>query len=314
MKVLFHTPALNYRGTTIAVLDYARYNQEVLGNESVICYHVNWPLGNDGGNEPPMIERVSSLFELRPTTGDFNSVCHDIDVAYFLRSGEPDSLPDNTKTAVHAVFGHRTPHGNKYAYISEWLAEHRCKDLNLPYVPHIVDLPKPNADFREKLGIGKDKIVVGRMGGNSTFDLSWVHSAVSKVLQSDPRFVFVFLNTARFMDHPNIIYLDPIYDPQEKSNYIEMCDAFLHARSIGESFGLSVCEPLLFNKPTFSWNDGDDKHHMMLLKDTGLLYNNEQDLVEKMLNLDSFTGDYNSIVTKFNPTSVMNKFKDVFLS
>ena len=36
MRVLFHTNTLNYRGTTVAISDYARYNQEVLGNESII--------------------------------------------------------------------------------------------------------------------------------------------------------------------------------------------------------------------------------------------------------------------------------------
>jgi hypothetical protein len=314
MKVLFHTNTLNYRGTTVAVLDYARYNQEVLGNESVVSYWADGPVGNDAGNEAPMIEKFKREFELRPGNGgDLNSLCTDIDVAYFIRSGEVDALPD-VKTAIHAVFGHRTPHGDSYAYISEWLAEHRCKDLNLPYVPHIVNLPKPNADFRQQLGISKDKIVVGRLGGYTTFDIGWVHSAVRRVLESDSRFVFVFLNTARFMDHPNIIYLDPIHNMQEKSNYIEMCDAFLHARSIGESFGLSVCEPLFHNKPTFAYNGGDDKHHMMVLDGTGLLYNDENDLVTKLLNLNSFNRDYHSLVAKFNPTTVMGKFKEVFLT
>lgn len=34
MKILFHEDELNYRGTSIAVYDYADFNERYLGNES----------------------------------------------------------------------------------------------------------------------------------------------------------------------------------------------------------------------------------------------------------------------------------------
>ena len=51
MKVLFHTLTLNFRGTAVAVYDYAKYNQEILGNESIICYDASMPYEKDVGTE-----------------------------------------------------------------------------------------------------------------------------------------------------------------------------------------------------------------------------------------------------------------------
>jgi len=52
MKILFHANTLNFRGTTVAVTDYARYNQEVLGNESVIVYNESLGYEKDMGTRP----------------------------------------------------------------------------------------------------------------------------------------------------------------------------------------------------------------------------------------------------------------------
>lgn len=49
MEILFHAEQLNYRGTTNSILEYAHYNQEILGNESVIIYSQEQPEGLDVG-------------------------------------------------------------------------------------------------------------------------------------------------------------------------------------------------------------------------------------------------------------------------
>ena len=64
MKILFHTNTLNYRGTTVAVADYARYNQDILGNESVIAYCKTNGQEKDMGNEPAVIEALEKKFNV----------------------------------------------------------------------------------------------------------------------------------------------------------------------------------------------------------------------------------------------------------
>ena len=63
MKVLFHTNTLNYRGTTVAVADYAKYNQDILGNESIIAYCKTNGTEKDMGNENIVIGELKKKFK-----------------------------------------------------------------------------------------------------------------------------------------------------------------------------------------------------------------------------------------------------------
>ena len=145
MKILFHTNQLNLRGTTTAILDYAKYNQEILGNESIICYDESNPM-----NEPGVYDIVKKSFNVISSPLNTNSVeriidREKIDFAYFLRGGAYDFIPTNCKTGVHAVFQINNPHGDIYAYVSEWLSGRMSN--NIPWVPHIVDLPPPTKNY-----------------------------------------------------------------------------------------------------------------------------------------------------------------------
>lgn len=314
MKVLFHTLTLNFRGTAVAVFDYAKYNQEVLGNESIIAYNASIPYEKDVGTEDETLKFIQNNFEVRSytTTNELDNICSDIDVAYFIKYGFNDNeLPTNVRTAVHAVFQAKEPHGDKYAYISEWLSNQMGGDI--PYVPHIVQLPTPTDDYRKKLNIPKDKIIIGRYGGYYTFDLQFVKKAIKEFIDQDDRFVFLFVNTQPFMKHERVRFIDSIVDHQKKSNFINSCDAMLHARVRGESFGLSVCEFLHHNKPVFAWEGGIDQNHSFLLNAYDSLYN-ETNLINKLLNIEEYKKkDWKSITTQFNPSSVINKFNEVFL-
>ena len=163
MKVLFHTNTLNYRGTSVAVADYARYNQDILGNESVIAYCKTYGQEKDMGNEAAVIEALEKEFKVvgyRAGSLENKIEENKIDVAYFIDSGQKKELPTNCKTAVHAVFQFNDPHGDRYAYISKWLSDEMSSG-SIPFVPHIVSLPAPTSSFRKTLGIKDDQIVVG---------------------------------------------------------------------------------------------------------------------------------------------------------
>lgn len=315
MKVLFHTHSLNYRGTAVAVLDYAKYNQEVLGNESIIIYREgeNDTGEKDGGHEQEVIDIAKKSFEVRSYSSldDLNNKAKDVDTAYFIKYGfKDDPLPD-VRSVVHAVFQAKDPHGDRYAYISEWLSQKMGGDI--PFVPHIVDLPEPNDNYRKRFNIPDDKIVIGRIGGYYTFDLDFVKNQIKSILDQDDRFVFIFVNTQPFIKHKNVIYVDKVVDKQKKSNFINTCDAMIHARARGESFGLSVCEFLYHNKPVLAWNNGLDQNHIHILKDMGSLY--DENTIGGMFNQipDLKNKDWKSLVTQFNSKNVMQKFDEVFL-
>jgi hypothetical protein len=320
LKVLFHNNQLDVRGTTVAVTDYARYNQEVLGNESIICYDACLRPDGYRGDDPGVLERLKKEFKVIPHQGveDVKKIIEieRVDYAYFLRSGNVDFLPDNCKTGVHAVFQNYQPHGSQYAYISEWLADTMAKRnglASMPWVPHIVKLPQPNADYRAELGIGKDQFIIGRHGGRFSFDIPFVKQAIFNLLNNRTDIVFVFAGTEPWINHPNVKFLNDVQDLQSKSNLINTWDAMLHARADGESFGLAVCEALYLNKPVLAWEGGSDLHHTKVLENSGTLYNH-QNIFEKLMNVRDLTqGDWHQRVTQFSPEQVMQKFDQIFL-
>lgn len=325
MRIAFQTNTINYRGTTVAIRDYAKYNQEILGNESIIVYPVNFSdpgVPADSLHQPKVIEELEKEFELigYNSLDELDEICvkRNLDYTYFFKWGFNDGIVTKaSKNLIHAVFQCNDPHGDRYAYISKWLSDY-CSAGEIDYIPYIVDLPKsPTFCYREKLGIPMDKIVVGRIGGFSEFDIEFAMYAILDIVMKDPDFVFVFVNTRKFLEHPNIIYLDPIFDLQEKTNFINSCNALLHARSRGETFGLAVSEFLFHNKPVFSFNGGIDKNHIEFLKNTGNLYDNKEDLIDKLYRLkgkEIYNYDYKSIVEEFSPKNVIQKFDKVFLS
>lgn len=319
MKVLFHNNQLDLRGTTVSVADYAKYNQEILGNESIICYDATTRSGGYTGTDPGVRERLEKSFKIIGHQGpdDVKRIIdHEkIDFAYFQRGGWHEFLPDNCKTGVHAVFQKREVHGNVWAWISEWLSDVMSPPNNPdPWVPYPIHLPAPNKNYREEWNIRPNQFIFGRHGGMETFDLDFVKQQIYHILNTRDDFVFVFLYTHKWIDHPNVRFMNPVQDLQTKSNMINTWDAMIHGRSQGESFGAAVAEALFLNKPVLSWEGGIDLHHTKVLENSDLLYS-EQTLWEKMNNIRELAKkeDWSKRVEQFKPAVVMDRFNKVFL-
>ena len=59
----------------------------------------------------------------------------DVEVLYAIKAGlRDDVISESRKTAVHSVFRFHEPHGDVYAYVSEWLGHL----YGAPHVPHTV--------------------------------------------------------------------------------------------------------------------------------------------------------------------------------
>ena len=191
MKIVgFHSNELNERGTNVAMFDYAKYNEDILGNKSYILSNANADL--------TALEKFKSRFEVF-LYNDFAECTNfakqkNIEYVYYVKAGDRDGrIIPGCKSCIHAVFQHKDVHGDSYMYISKWLAE----KMELPnnYVPYMVDMPQPTFSFREKLNISEDKIIIGRHGGYTEFDLPFVYSAIHNTLKRRSDVYFVFMNT-----------------------------------------------------------------------------------------------------------------------
>jgi len=317
MKIAFHSNQLGVRGIEVALYDYALYNRELLGNKSVIISDANADLA--------AYDKFKNQFEVF-LYNDFSEVeqyvnRNNIDVVYYQKSGQYDGkLVANVKNVVHSVFQFYQPHGEVYSYISEWLAN-QMGGPTQSYVPYIVDILKydHNEDYREFLNIPKDAIVFGYYGGPDSFNIDFAKKAVIDVARTNKNVYFVFMNSIPFCDEPNVLFLEGTTDFHKKIGFINTCDACIHARNGGESFGLTVAEFSSKNKPVITTSYCtvalNDLAHLHMLGDKAVLYNNYSDLVEVLTNFKSLIDtnkDWNAY-EQFTPTKVMEKFKNTFL-
>jgi hypothetical protein len=315
MRIGFHSNQLGLRGTEIALYEYAFYAREFFGIEPVIISDKNSDLGAlDKFKKEYPVYLYENFNEVVKWVDDLK-----LDAVYYQKAGFFDNkIVPNAQNLVHCVFQMHQPHGERYAYISEWLAN----KANWPhYVPYMVDIAKYKHDdnLREYLNIPKTATVFGYHGGRDSFNIPWVQETVSKVASVRNDVYFVFMNVNPFgEERSNIIFLEGTHDLYTKVSFINTCDAMIHGRNGGESFGLSIGEFSMLNKPvlTTSWCTAGlhDEAQMDILKDKGIFYTMDTlyELLTTLVHKDFDGKDWNAH-KEYSPQNVMNKFKEVFL-
>jgi hypothetical protein len=104
-------------------------------------------------------------------------------------------------------------------------------------------------------------------------------------------------------------------DPVERSRFINTCDAMLHARRVGETFGLACAEFSAHNKPVITWAGAKCQAHIDMLQGTAITYRNGRELTDTLLEFRPDAAVQWDVVTDaFSPERVMRKFDKVFLS
>ncbi|SHG40098.1 hypothetical protein [Chryseobacterium sp. OV279] len=319
MKILFHENELNYRGTSIALYDYADFNERYLGNESLIVYDktstTNHPLG---------IEKFSKRFNVIGYS-DFKEVDdliskNNIDLFYAIKNGDIDHIETKEcKTCIHSVFKHFEPHGDVYAYVSEWLS-HEMTGSKYPFVPHMVNFEEgTNQDLRKDLNIPPHAKVFGYYGGHASFNILFAQQTIEKIASKYKDVYFIFMGVDSFVKKrwwksapSNIIFLPPSSDIIMKQKFINTCNALLHARERGETFGITVAEFAIKGKPVVAFADPPEKAHISHLGNQAYYYRNEKELRDILLDAD-LSRSAEELFRKFLPHPVMDTFKEVFI-
>ncbi|KAL1498638.1 hypothetical protein AB1Y20_013951 [Prymnesium parvum] len=330
LRVGFWSKQLCERGTEIALFDYADFGERLLGWTSFVLYPAK-----STTNDPATVQRFRSRFGERLVAFEHTSagwanqpevdawmaelrLTHVYIIKYGL-PGEPEPevfARTGATTLVHAVFDARQPHGDVYARISP------CVPGRGAVVPHIVrPIDASGADLRGELGIPADATVFGRHGGRETFNIPEARHAVAAVARRRRDIFFLLLNTDPLhdVDEPNVLYLEPTVDLERKAAFIRTCDAMLHARQSGETFGLAIAEFSVANRPVITssvhHDDGAARFHLDVLGDRGLYYRDSASLIDLLLSFDRNQmkqRDWNAYGA-FQPEKVMQTFKRVFL-
>jgi hypothetical protein len=178
-------------------------------------------------------------------------------------------------TAVHAVFAPWEPHGTVYVGIGVSVTGGVEGRPLVPHmVPPPESKPVYNATYvplREELGINRTAFVLCRIGGRSEFNIDFVHETLVDLAERHSKDLFsqIFMSTDDFTvsvakkrahqaaasengtepalashhdyslagKNSSIHFLPGSSDADKKERFFDACDAMIHARIMGETFG-----------------------------------------------------------------------------
>jgi len=316
MKVAFHSHLLTERGSEGAMLDYARFNRSILGNGSVLCLP-----DRPEFEANPLLRRWQEEFSLilyrsKRDLGRRLSK-EGVEALYLTKPGAYDAfLVPGVKNCVHAQFLSDEFHGDAYAYLSPWMSEVMTGRAD-SFVPFYVPKFESEENLRKKLGIPIQAKVFGRHGGWDTFNIPFGRKVVTDHARLHSEDHFVFLNTEPLRGTEklaNVHYLTATVDPLEKARFLATCDALLHARWHGETFGLAVGEFAVLGKPVITFGGSRERAHLEMLGNRGLTYSNAEELRRRLKKFepgDVWGTGYESWA---DASRVMTIFREKFLS
>jgi len=316
MKVAFHSRLLTERGSEGAMLDYARLNRVILRNESIICLP-----DRPGFAGNPLLQKWREEFEVIQYRNkyDLGRILEKeaAEVLYLTKPGPFDGfLVPGVKNCVHAQFLCDEFHGDAYAYLSSWMSQGMTGEKN-SFVPFYVPKLVSEESLRKELGIPEDAKVFGRHGGRDTFNIPFAQRAVAEHAKSCPENHFLFLNTEPIRGterFPNVHYLPATVDPVAKAKFLATCDAMLHARWHGETFGLAVAEFAALGKPVITFAESRERAHLEMLGSAALLYRNPGELRMMLRNFQRRPAVGTEYDQHADPQLVMKRFQEKFLT
>lgn len=329
VKIAFWTPFLSARGSDVALFDYAYYNQTILNNKSIIILSFQGVFNSDR----KVLEKFTTHFPVKYYIDESDLsrilITEKCDILYSIIHGQKgkECIDDeklkklcNIKTVYHCVFDMSDKRGDVYAGVSHSLAKKFDSDV---FVPHMISL-KPNiqvGDFRKELNIPSDSVVFGRYGGEDIFNLKWFYTTVEKVANDNKNIYFLFQeNIKKYFtkDFDNIKFVKTFYTDDEKNKFINTCDATLECSTLGHSFGLTLGEFSVCNKPIILlmsdigyWN----VEHIRIISNKGIYFRNDKELYRVLTNFkrEKFIGQDLNLYKEFSPENVMKIFDNVFI-
>ena len=303
------------RGVERSIYDYAHYNETILGNKSYIfaftpARQAAFQDEVEFSTARVQVEEFRTRFGQIIELNDFSEMhiyisLLDLDFFYTQVHGREEPLYQfgdkefwgKCRTIKHCAFHTRIPEADFNLSISQFL--NLGLDTNLPVLPLMApfadqskeELAKVGGEgaignMRAELGIPEDAIVFGRYGAYDQFDIPITHNAIYHTVNQsqNAHIYFIFMNTAPLFSqinndyyHPNIRYLPFSSNIRDKMRFINTCDAMIHARKSGETFGLAVAEFSLMNKPIITTHMGDVEH-LLILKEKAMIYANDRHL------------------------------------
>lgn len=300
--IAFYDDVFCPRGTTKAILSYATAITQHTNLNCVLYVNRSSKVFSKSLYKQ---QALSSLFPIQLVDDPsqlFSSRSPNHDFIYHITGGlthrdlsliQQSSLP----ILLHQVgfenyyepsFFSKHPNSKSF-YVSAWQSLFFTGGT-APFLSHIISTISTSdcqpTFIRNHLGIPDSAILLGRHGGLDTWNLPFVNEVVLQAVKTRPDLFFLFINTVPFANHPQLIFQPPTSSSIKVSNFIASCDAMIHARWEGETFGLACAEFLIQNKPIITWSESRERNHFLLADRSVITYNYSNDLLCLLLDID----------------------------
>lgn len=271
MRIVIATEELGYRGTPRVVENYAR----ILASEHDVLVWA-W---KEGGEIAQELVRAGFRVMLGADCIDEVLSFHPA-IVNFHRVGMPDEFETKiirrfrgagARCVETNVFGRFDPTTAGLFDVSfqisrwnlfQWNAWRGTAEGVGVYIPNPVDAnslcrtdAKRVADYREKLGIGQDGFVVGRIGNTAWKTLAEpmrqalaAHKNLHVIHVADHK----RLLPEGLANHPRMHVVERLVGPMQLSEFYSACDVCVSMSPIGESFGLVNAESMLCGTPVIA--------------------------------------------------------------
>jgi hypothetical protein len=327
-RILFHANQFGPRGTEVNMYSLARAFEELACGEA---HAVSFRDGAVQRPEPHLamasyakfVARFPGRVHLLNTSNseelDALVAAMRADAVYSVQAGHPQwgyAHPTVAKLLIHAVFDGSQPRGHAFAVVSDSVT----RVAGVPVVPNIVEPsgapPAGEPSLRVALGLPRSARVFCRHGGATTFNIEYARQAVCNHARQHPGDAFLLKSTEEAPCEaalPNIIHLPHSSDPPALARYLQACDACVHGRMDGETFGLAVAECSAAGLPVITTSDIQPAFHLTVLGAHAILYHDQPSLRRALESFDpvSLAGSRQArrdLYAKYFPEQVMLTF------
>ena len=273
-----------------------------------------------------LLDNVPDPSQDEPNPGvNFASLAADfqLDAIYTIQAGTtfdfriPEPLMAAMRFMVHGVFESSA----KSSYHASAVIHPTISDVCVPVVGHMVYANEPVSSIvslRKELGINETTRVFCRHGGGGTFSIGFAREAVCKHARAFPHDLFLLLGTEAVAceeNVPNIRHLPTNTGLLYKQRFLSSCNACVHGRADGETFGLAIAECSIAGLPVLTYGHPPPRAdaHLVMQKDLALKYYSADDLGQILSSFNvsahqEMSEQYQAIYSEYSPDAIMYDF------
>lgn len=290
-RIGFHVDSFSLRGVDQATYQYCLLAEEDLGLEVVVLrahkrdsgwvsdylgdtfrkrfYVVDYDGSEEGLRDVVNRERLEAVYVLSAGLGDKRFRC--ISVPVFRHSVFPTSNLD--------------PEKDNFCVISDWLSREYF-NRQAKVVNHVIPERQTDECLRSELGIPRDALVLGTMGGKFNFNSRLTLAGLEKVMAKRRDLWLLSLNQVICLKGENIRVMEGTGCELKKARFINTCDFMMHGRVDGETFGIACGEFCKAGKPIIAWTNTPQRAHIDQFLIDRYGYSNMQGLINLLSNLE----------------------------